>query len=529
MSAHLAASGYTPSDWQLKYHTTSPRIRWVLGAGSAGPGKSLCLLHEPVFQQIPIEHARCLRGDDGLPDPSGVAEPGGWLWKLIQENPLEWGDSTGHALFLMRDFKRMRETLRRAHKMLMRLDKGTHFNATDTVYTLSSGFQYQFGHCLEIRDWEKYDSNQYTFLLIDEATQFDEEQIDNIEIRLRSADPVLSKFLKARMMSNPQRSVEGSAKVRDPFWVRKRFVDPCREGNKVIRRKFKLPGGAIRYTSRLYLPATLDDNPDKDFVAQYKDSLASSNKPHIVRAMLEGDWYVVPGAFYADAWSVSRHICKPFNAPIAWKFFRSLDWGFKTHGCIHWWALDDEGTLYCIKELTFRGKTADVVARIIRDIEKRLGLWNNVKDVSKISGPADTQLWEQRGDRTKGKATEMLDEGVMWFKADKKSRRSNAGHLYARMVEHEEGESAVPGIVFFDTCRKAIATIPSIATDPDDLESPDDPKDDHWHDSALYACSYASQGANSIPRLPTSSDDDDHLLRHVKRQQRPVKSWAYGH
>ena len=252
-------------------------------------------------------------------------------------------------------------------------------------------------------------------------------------------------------------------------------------------------------------------------------------QPHLVRAMLEGDWYVVQGAFYSHAWLDELHVCKPFRIPDTWKFFRSMDWGYRTFGCVHWWAIDPDDTMFGFFEYTFKGKKADVVALEMRDIERKFGLWNNAKNRSRISGPCDSQLWEQRGDVGKSKAAIMNEMGIQWFPADKRSRRSNAERLTERLVAHNDNPGRVPGIVVFNNCHRLISTVTSIGTDSDDPECPADGKDDHWHDSILYACSYASNGPAIIPSASISSDDDDKLRRHVKRRRSKARKWGYGH
>jgi hypothetical protein len=52
-----------------------------------------------------------------------------------------------------------------------------------------------------------------------------------------------------------------------------------------------------------------------------------------------------------------------------------MDWGYKSHGCIHWWAIDEDDNAWIEKELTFKGKTDSQVARMVRSIEIQLGLW----------------------------------------------------------------------------------------------------------------------------------------------------------
>lgn len=502
---------YQPSEWQQRFHDT--QADFVFGAGAAGPGKSLALLFDPWMKQIPIEHARCMR------DPSIISTPGSWLWELIEENPLAWGDSTGWCLFLMRDLQRLKQTLQRAVRYFPKIDPGARQTDRGMQWVLSSGYVYQFGHCYEIDDWQRFDSQQYSEILFDEMTHFDEKQVDNIIVRCRVSDPVLSKFERIAGMSNPQRTTDGGARVSDPYWVRKRFVDPCREGGKLIRHKGRRLDGTEVEATRIYLPARLSDNPDAAFRDQYEKRLATSHRPHIVKAMLEGNWYVVPGAYYSEEWNASLHICKPFTPPRDGKFFRSMDWGFKSLGVIHWWWLNRDNQLFCIYEYPFKLKSPTQVSEDIKEIETRLKLWDKVSNKSRIIGPADTQIWERRGGSGPSMAAEFLQSGVAWIKADKRSRQTNAERLLIRLAAHENEGTGLPGIVTFDWCRKAIETIPAVPSDELNPNVPQDGGDDHAHDSWLYACAYASGGYAALPSPLEADSDFDRILGKLASSQ----------
>ena len=99
---------YQPSKWQREYHQLV--CEEALGAGAAGPGKSLCLLMDPIQTQLMTENAR-LHGDPSLAgfDESHV------MWDIIKNNPIKPGHSQGRAIHFRRTFPRLEETLSRAH------------------------------------------------------------------------------------------------------------------------------------------------------------------------------------------------------------------------------------------------------------------------------------------------------------------------------------------------------------------------------------------------------------------------------
>lgn len=471
---------YTPSPWGQRFHDLE--VDEALGAGAAGPGKSMVLLMDPM-QQVMLEHAR---GID-----------------IHHPHHFPMGMSRGWALHLRRTRPMLEQTLARAHRMFPVIDSGVRYNADHTTFTFSSGYKYEFGHCQKPDDWQLRMSNEYTWIGFDELVQFEEMQYEQISGRLRSSDPLLVQMLKVRSMSNPMLTNMGNERihVNNPQWVRIRFVDPAPEGEKILEREIEIDGEK-EWITRIYLPATLDDNPDPVFVRSYKKTLLGKSE-FTQAALLYGDWYAVAGSYFGGIWNRRLHVCRPFRIPTDWPVWRSMDWGFKAPGVVHWWAMDPDGNVYCIKEYTFKGKTDKEVARVIEMTERELGFWRGRR--SGITGVADDQLWEDRGDTGKSKAANMSDCGVDWLKADKKSRRTNGIRVFNRLEDHEGGATTA-GLVFMENCPMVIRTLPAIQTDPDDPETPMDGGEDHWLDSTMYSVAYASHGSLGIPRL---RDEDD--------------------
>lgn len=479
---------YTPSEWGKIFH--SLRTDEALGAGSAGPGKSLVLLMDPM-EQVALEHNRCLEAKHPY--------------------PLRWGDSSARIVHFRRTMPMLTHTMDRAARFFPRIDPDCSFDKQRHTYTFKSGLKYQFAHCAESNDHEGYQSSEYSGMYFDELVQFEEEQYHALRVRVRSSDPLLSKMLKVRAASNPffRREAGSTTSVSDPHWVRKRFVDPAPKGGVVLKKVMRMRDGRDETVTRIYLPATLYDNPDPDFVKQYEVKLMDS-PPHIRQAMLYGDWYVNPGSFYGDDWIREVHICAPFKIPGDWRIIRGMDWGYKSFGCIMWAAIDYDGNMIVFKEFMFRMLDARQVAERVREYEKAMGLWRNGS--SGITGPADTQLWERRGETGKTKAQEFAEVGVGWTKADKRSRARNAQLFLTRLRDRR---AMVPGIMFFETCETAVKTIPGIQADVNDPECPVDGGDDHAHDVVGYLCAYASHAGvgtsrDSVKdRAERAEDDED--------------------
>jgi hypothetical protein len=506
--AHAQAL-YKPSPWQNEFHSTYG-IHQVLGAGAAGPGKTVALVHDPLIQAL-TEHQRC-------EDPS-------------HPYPLEWGASKGFGLHLRRHLPMLRETLNRARRIYPKIDPGVKFreNNGSPVYTFSSGYQLQFGHCNKRDDWGIYQGHELTWLGWDELTQFYEEQYHQVCARVRTDDPVLAGLLRIVAASNPVTRYEGMGStitIDNPHWVREMFVEPAPDGRTLLRRVEVLGDGSVGEIDRLFRPATLADNPDASFRKQYELKLRGL-PPHIRQAYLFGNWWITPGSYFGDVWDPTRHVIGSFRVPSNYSVWRSMDWGYKTHGCVHWWAMSPDGLVFCVREFTFRGMKAAAVAKAILEIEEDLGFKRRGSRESALVGPADTQLWEERGESVLSKAHEMAEVGVRWVPADKRSRRRNSQLLQERLESHEY-EHGLPGVLFFSHCYKAIQTIPMIPRDEHDWEQPAQVAQDHWLDSVLYAMAFISHGAQRVPEVREHDDNFEDYDEPANDDEFGDPEWGYG-
>lgn len=446
---------------------------------------SMVLLADPL-EQVWVEHIRCLQDERAIPDafPEDIKQ-------AIINNPLRWGYSEGWALHLRRTLTRLGETIERAHRMFPLIDPDVDWNEKKSIFTFSSGFKYQFGHCKDRNDHTNYLGQQYSWVGFDELIEFLEKQYHAICARCRSGDKVLMKMLKRRAMSNPKLSdAKGeSVEVDDPMWVRRYFVDQAPEGNKILRRKIRMKDGSIENWDKLFLPATLYDNPDKDFVRQYEIELRSRPK-HIQDAYLHGKWDSVVGSYFEHSYNPDIHRCRPFKIPQHWPIFRACDWGYVSEGCLGYYALDPTmDTVYKFWDCVFkRKKVEQVVATIIKPFEQANKLWNPFSG-SMVYGPADTQIWEERGESALSKYQEFVQNGVDWCYADKRSREDNAQRVHERLVAHENF-SRPPKLIFFENCKSSYQVLSAMQTDPHKPTEPLKGGFDHPYDETSYACAY---------------------------------------
>jgi hypothetical protein len=483
---------YTPSEWQSEFH--SLRTHEALGAGSAGPGKTTCLRFE-FLEQLFTEDRRARLSGDEPERIEPMTSKGWWLYLRRTNGMLEQELERTHQAFSQL-----------CPKLKIRNDP----SGGRTYVFPPSGYRYQLGACCDIGDYQKFMSNEYTGVAFDEAVQFDHEQYDQITSRVRTADQVLVGMLKRRAMSNPMMELDSSSSfiVREPDWVRRRFVDPAPEGRRILTRWIEMDDGERLPWTSIYLPARLSDNPDAMFRRDYELTLKTKPK-HICEALLRGDWYVSVGGYYSDTFDPAVHVVRPFRIPKSWGRFRSMDWGYKTFGAVLWWAVDAEDNWIIEREFTFKGLKADEAAREVKAIEIEMGLWDGRLDRSTITGPADTQLWEERGDVGKTKGEIFEEAGVPWTKCDK--NQQNAGEAISGKLKDRRG--GVPGLVIFESCTRTIMDMKLVRCD---MRNPNKPADSgvlHWHDAVMYGANYASRGVIS----PFDDERDEEPKRTVSR------------
>jgi hypothetical protein len=485
---------YQPSVWGQLYHATDAHE--ILGGGTAGPGKTTALIADP-FKQFLFEHDRCL-----LPRSHPMYHP--------FSKPGEAGDSRCWALFLRRSATMLAQTVEKAARMLRAIDPNVtmHKQSGDsTLFYLSSGARYQFDACRDLVSYEKFMGHEFTWIGFDEINQFDENQYHMIRRRCRTSDPWLAAMRRRCAMGNPALRMEGeSFTVRNPYWAREYFVDPAPHGGRMLKQKIVLEDGTVEWWKRIFLPARLSDNPDPMFRRQYELDLRAGGGPkHVIDALLDGNWYLTASTYYTEL-DVKIHVVEPFLIPKGWANFRSMDWGFKKPGIVQWFAQDPDENIILRNEWMFQGRFDNEVAAGIRAREEKMGLWGD--DGSKITGPADDQIWEERGaNNVKTIAQTFADLGVPWVKAEKGpgSRKKHAHLLIEKLKDKPRRKGVPPGFVMFDQCQETYKCIAAVQEDPDDPECPMDTKSDHPHDALLYALAYASKG------LPAHDGDEEHV------------------
>lgn len=335
-------------------------------------------------------------------------------------------------------------------------------------------------HCKDEKDRFKYQGAEIHVLMIDELTHFTEVIYRFLRGRVRA---VGLKDLPADYERSIPRILLGSNPGNvGHVWVKKAFVDGVQP--MAMRRMPDAEGGMLRQ----YIPARLDDNPSmSEEDPDYRARLRGLGSEVLVKAMEEGDWNVVDGAYF-DGWSTKRHVIKPFTLPPHWLRFRSFDWGSARPFSVGWWAVSDGSLPHYPKGALIRYRewygaagepnvglklTAAQVAKMIRKLEKN-------DDIA--YGVADPAIFTADGGPSIAESMKRA-AGIKFRRADNK-RLAGWNQLRDRLL----GEGGKPMIFCFSTCADSIRTIPALQHDAERMEDLDSNGEDHAADEWRYAC-----------------------------------------
>ncbi len=397
-----------------------------------------------------------------------------------------------HAIGLMirRELTQLIEAIERSKQIYLPL--GWQYNEQQKMWRTPNGARLRFAYLERDSDADAYQGHSYTRIYVEELGTFPSSvPILKLMATLRSGNGIPCGFRATGNPGGPGHQ-----------WVRERYIDPCREGMKIISQNFENPWTKKIITrERIFIPSQLTHNKylGEDYVA----NLQMSGSANLVRAWLEGDWNIVDGAFF-DCWSNAKHIVRPFEVPADWTRFRAADWGSAKPFSVGWYAIvgDDyqieggqklpRGCLVQYREwygckLKDGGGFEPNVGLKLTAEEVANGIKLREGDDKIAYGVIDPAAFASDGGPSI--AERMLRQGITWRPADNK-RVSNNGamggwdQMRARLKGDEDGN---PMLVFMTNCAHAIRTIPAMQHDSSRPEDMDSDGEDHAPDQTRYA------------------------------------------
>lgn len=470
------------------------RERVVFFGGAAGGAKSRSLWVK-FGQQLAVEYARAQEARK----------------RGIKFKSRAWG------IYFRRTTPNFRQAFERCEEDFRALDPAAVPDRNTHTWTFPScgNAVFQFAHMEHVSDRFKYKSVEATYIAFDELTEFDEVQYDYMDTRLRTTDPHLEPYLQTCSASNP----DGQGLI----WVRERFIEPV-PPETVMRIETVLGDGRVVEYDQVFIPSKLTDNPILMESGTYEASLMNK-RPEVREALLNGNWYISPGAFFGRIWDTSLHVVEDHDIPENAKIFRAADWGIMSPSSIGWFYEDADGGLTMFAHLRTVGLTVDRVADKMIAIESRYGLWDEEAQQSRLNmarNPLDAACFGGGQGLIGGRtiAKDFRDLGFRW-KPSKKgpgSRVLNLAQMVKRMTTlipeafkgaTEPTERMRPMLRFMKSCVSPIRTIPVIATADNNVDDVDTDGDDHDVDCCMYAC--AERTLDVGLRKREDDDDDDEI------------------
>src|SRR6266516_6421843 len=298
------STGWRPTYKQEQVLALPDTIFEKFFAGAAGPGKTLLGVIYPLVK-------KCITSD-----------------RLWYQHPRFKG------LIIRRTIPELKKEL--VSRTLEYYPKtGAIYNKSDRKWEWPWGAQMWLNAAEHEDDIRRYENEQFNYIFFDELTSFTEFQYIYLAFsRCRSADADLPACVFSA--SNPGNTGHG--------WCKKRFVEPCREGGKIIRQYFYNDDGTLKldendkpkFTDRIYIRALGSDNPyllknDPNYLTKL-ESLPLAERD----AKLYGSWDSYAGQVfdsfmskkYPDEPPNALHVISEFVIPDWWPSILMIDWGF---------------------------------------------------------------------------------------------------------------------------------------------------------------------------------------------------------
>ena len=162
------------------------------------------------------------------------------------------------------------------------------------------------------------------------------------------------------------------------------------------------------------------------------------------------------------------------------------DWGYSKPFACGWYAVDEQGKMYMIRELYGCTGDPDVgvqwsvdrTAEKIREIEKEDP---NLQD-KRIERIADPAIFQKNSE---GSIAELFERNHVYFTRGDHERIAGKMQMHYRLQFDEIGE---PMFQVFSSCTNFIRTLPGLVYSDTDVEDVDTRQEDHLYDQCRYVC-----------------------------------------
>jgi hypothetical protein len=336
-----------------------------------------------------------------------------------------------------------------------------------------------------------YQGSAFQLLILDEATHIPGEAYCYLRTRLRLGGlriPDGSRW-KNRLPISLLTSNPGGP---NHHYYKENFVDLGEF--KVVQMSEQ--DGAMK---RVFIPAKLEDNPDmlrND--PGYEAKLFAVGDRATAMALRHGDWSVVSGSMFAEAWDKSKHVINPFAIPYSWghptmgRIWRGADDGFAAPAAVVWMTRDPvHDRYYVINELYKAKMLPEEFANRVLDADRRIPVrcpdGTEGENDRTVKGVLDSSAFADTGTGSIARGHQMRRLNCQWDPADKgaHSRVQGVQNIHRMLALQDDG---MPKLQIFNNCVtliKALPSAPRSATGPEDIDGSFEL--DHILDALRYA------------------------------------------
>ena len=367
------------------------------------------------------------------------------------------------ALVIRRNADDLSDWVDRARRMYSMF--GADFVYRPTEIKFPSGAIVKTGHLKDDNAYGKYQGHEYQRMVIEELNQIPgEKRYLQLISSCRSTIPELPP--QVFCTTNPGGVGHG--------WVKARFVD--------------VAPPTTRYTdkdglTRVYIPATIDDNPtlltnDPNYI-RVLDSLKETDV-ELWKAWRLGSWDTFAGQFFRE-FRRDLHTCKPFIPKTTIPKYAGVDWGRIAPFAFLAGAFDvvklEDGRVF---HRVWIYKEIDGVEKNPKEWADEIKNKLNLNEFEKIM--ADPSMFTRGNDNSISISDQFNKEGV------RISRASN-DRIGGWSVVHDWlslAPDGLPYLIITEDCHDLITTLPGLVHDENNVEDVDTTGNDHWADALRY-------------------------------------------
>jgi hypothetical protein len=417
----------------------------------------------------------------------GGAAGGGKSDALLAEALRQVHISHYRAIIFRKTYPQLSELIDRSRALYGPAFPRARYNQTEHCWTFPSGAKVYFGSMQYTKDRINYQGKRYDFIAFDELTHFTWDEYSYMFSRNRPSGPGTRVYMRAS--TNPGSIGHG--------WVKDRFITAAPPLTPV-EDNYEVPDPSGRLIKlrrrRIFVPSTVFDN--QELLRNDPNYLANlAMLPEAERnALLYGSWDSFDGQVFREWRNDPRHyddqrwthVIDPFPIPKHWRIYRGFDFGYAKPFSVGWFAVDEDGRIYHIKEYYGCTGTPNTgiklnpveIAAGIRQMEAE----DPVLKGKQIVGIADPSIFDESRGESVARMMQRSPNFIYWQGGDN-TRLAGKMQFHYRLAFDSEG---LPMFQVFSTCKHFIRTIPTLVYDESKVEDINTDQEDHIYDMCRY-------------------------------------------